>query len=268
MFHSQQQHERVFCIINSTGESELIRKWGTFALTSHNNIINQLQLRHPKFQQLKQSAAGVTDNQPACPSCHDSPESLDASHACEQAEVDAAIRSDLLQVHGAPPNTKQHGITWLCYENYNSISPTMSNNAKVEKHIKLHNDLDLDIVAGTEHHQNLWHKDNKHGFKQLFQRETKLECIAAHNIHENVGRILEGGTSLLLRMTPSPASWIKIIVAKIRRDLGDGHSCDSRALTVATLGSYQPTTHATTIRKNPIQSTSSIADISFKRSTT
>jgi hypothetical protein len=40
---------------------------------------------------------------------------------------------------------------------------------------------------------------NINGFNQLFKGgEAALQSVVAHNVHENIGRVQEGGTSLLL----------------------------------------------------------------------
>ncbi len=43
------------------------------------------------------------------------------------------------------------------------------------------------------------HKKNVNGFIQLFKGgEAVVQSVVAHNVHENVGRIQQGGTSMLL----------------------------------------------------------------------
>ena len=45
---------------------------------------------------------------------------------------------------------------------------------------------------------NYRHKDSKNGFSQMFRGgEEEIRLVAGHNVHENVGRSQEGGTSLL-----------------------------------------------------------------------
>ena len=48
-----------------------------------------------------------------------------------------------------------------------------------------------------EHRLNLHHRDNKNNFKQMFQREVACRAVAANNVHQNVGRVQEGGTEMV-----------------------------------------------------------------------
>ena len=58
--------------------------------------------------------------------------------------------------------------------------------------------MEADVVAYCEHRQNLRHKQNKNGFRQMFNGgETDIRAIAAHNTNENVGWVQEGGTAML-----------------------------------------------------------------------
>ena len=58
--------------------------------------------------------------------------------------------------------------------------------------------LEPDIVAFIEHKLNVRHKDNKNGFSQMFNGgEYKIRAVAANNVHANVGRVQQGGTSLM-----------------------------------------------------------------------
>ena len=43
------------------------------------------------------------------------------------------------------------------------------------------------------------HKENYNGFNQLFRGGgADIRSVVAHNFHKNVGRVKEGGTSMLL----------------------------------------------------------------------
>ena len=43
------------------------------------------------------------------------------------------------------------------------------------------------------------HKENYNGFSQLFRGgEADIRSVVAHNVHENVGTVQEGGTSMIL----------------------------------------------------------------------
>jgi hypothetical protein len=43
------------------------------------------------------------------------------------------------------------------------------------------------------------HKKNVNGFNQLFKGgKAAIQSVTAHNVHENVGRVQHGGTSMVL----------------------------------------------------------------------
>ena len=55
------------------------------------------------------------------------------------------------------------------------------------------------MAAYCEHQLNMHHKKNVNGFNQLFKGgEAAVQSVVAHNVHENIGRIQQGGTSMLL----------------------------------------------------------------------
>jgi hypothetical protein len=60
-------------------------------------------------------------------------------------------------------------------------------------------DLQADIVCYNEHCQNLRHKANRNGFRQMFNGgETELRAIASHNRNEDAGKFQEGGTAMMV----------------------------------------------------------------------
>ncbi len=64
---------------------------------------------------------------------------------------------------------------------------------------ELHNELEADIVAYNEHRLNMKHKSNYFGFSKLFGGgEADVRSIVAHNVHENIRRGQEGGTSMVM----------------------------------------------------------------------
>ncbi len=106
----------------------------------------------------------------------------------------------LLEVHGLPPWRKGNGVTRLIYENLNGLQSTMSKqNGKLEKAQQVIDDLQADIVCYNEHCQNLRHKANCNGFRQMFNSgETELQAIASHNRNEDAGKFQEGGTAMMV----------------------------------------------------------------------
>ena len=54
-------------------------------------------------------------------------------------------------------------------------------------------------MAYSEHKINCAHKDNVNGMGQMFNGgEAEIRTQTGHNVHENVGRMRQGGTSMLL----------------------------------------------------------------------
>ncbi len=87
----------------------------------------------------------------------------------------------------------------LVYENVNSLSNNLSDNKNVEKAKEIHDNLEVDIVGYNKHRLNMRHRRNLNGFNQLFKGgEAAIQSVVAHNIHEDINRVQEGGTCLLL----------------------------------------------------------------------
>ena len=120
------------------------------------------------------------------------------SQVLEEMEM-RGVSDEVLSVHGVAPGTKQEGVTRLIYENANGIDCRQLDGRKVTKARAVHNMLEADIVAYSEHRLNYRHSKNRIGFNQLFRGgETDICSIVAHNVHENVNRVQEGGTATLL----------------------------------------------------------------------
>jgi hypothetical protein len=110
-----------------------------------------------------------------------------------------AVSEEILQVHGKAPGPKQDGTFRILYENANGIDCRQMDGYKVRKAREIHDKLEVDLVAYNEHRINYQHRDNSLSFNQLFRGgEAELRSIVAHNSHENVRRVQEGGTSLML----------------------------------------------------------------------
>ena len=74
----------------------------------------------------------------------------------------------LVNVHGKAPSRKGNGITRVLYKNRNGLNNRLCGNEKLDKARQIYDDLEADIVAGNEHRLNLRHKNNKNGFRQMF----------------------------------------------------------------------------------------------------
>ena len=109
------------------------------------------------------------------------------------------ISDDLLNVHGIAPGPKPEGVTRLLYENPDGFNTRIGGNEKLEKAKEVIDELEADIVAYSEHQINSAHKENVNGMSQMFHGgEAEIRSIIGHNVHENVARRQQGGTSLLL----------------------------------------------------------------------
>ncbi len=94
--------------------------------------------------------------------------------------------------------SKAEGVIHLIYKNVNGINNRLSNNDKVEKVKEIIDNLEVDIVAYNEHRLNMQDWYNVNGFSQLFKGgEAAIHSVVAHNVHENFGKVQEGGTSLM-----------------------------------------------------------------------
>jgi hypothetical protein len=109
------------------------------------------------------------------------------------------VLEEVLWIHGFAPPKKVEGNVHLIYENVNGLNTCLSDNEKVERMKEIHDELEINITAYCKHKINFKHKWNVNGFNQLFKGgEAPIQSIVAHNVHENVGRIQQGGTILLL----------------------------------------------------------------------
>jgi hypothetical protein len=109
------------------------------------------------------------------------------------------VSDEVLHVHGFTPPAKAEGTVRLRYENLNGLSTRMAGNEKLERMREFHDELETDLAAYCEHKINYQNKKNCNGFNLLFKGgEAEIHSIVAHNVHENVGKIQQGGTSLIL----------------------------------------------------------------------
>jgi hypothetical protein len=78
------------------------------------------------------------------------------------------------------------------------ISNRLSDNGKLGKAKEIHDKLEVYIAAYNEHRQNLCHHLNVNSFNKIVKGgEMAIQLVMAHNTHENIGHVQEGGTSLL-----------------------------------------------------------------------
>ena len=109
------------------------------------------------------------------------------------------VTDEVFKVHGIAPRKKIEGVTRVIYEKPNGFNSQINCNEKLENSEEIIDELEADVVAYSEHRLNCKHKDNRNGFSPMFRgREADIRSTAAHNVHANLVRIQEGGTSMLL----------------------------------------------------------------------
>jgi hypothetical protein len=184
----------------------MVRQRGQMNITRHSSVLEALLFHASKFDM---SRRYDTDN--THPSW-----SIDETGTLNVSNLDMCKENDILQhetrelniipvpdevlhVHGFASPTKAEGTICVIYENLNSLNTCMKDNDKVERMRELHDELETDIAAYCKHKINYKHKKNVNGFNQLFKGgEAAIHSIVAHNVHENVGKIQQGGTSLVM----------------------------------------------------------------------
>ena len=119
------------------------------------------------------------------------------TRAAEQGAVKEAVDEGLLQPHRIPPNSKQHRIFRILCKNPNGLNNQITGNQKLGKAINIKDQLDADGLLFCKHRLNPHHKDNRNNFKQMFQRKVDCQAVAANNVHQNIGRVLQGGTGMV-----------------------------------------------------------------------
>ena len=187
--------------------------YGSMATTSHASVLNALTERSNRIRRYK---GNLTTSDKLLTSWAidetgtvnttffmDSRENSEQYTIIEQQErirvKEAGDPNEVLKIHGTSPGSKGEGITRLIYENVNGLNNRMSNNGKLDCARELINKLEVDIVAYNEHRLNMAHKLNINGFNQLFKGgEAEVRSVVSHNVHKNIGRVQEGGTSVMM----------------------------------------------------------------------
>ena len=87
----------------------------------------------------------------------------------------------------------------MIYEKPNVFNSRINRNKKLENAREIIDELEVDVLAYSEHILNCKHRDNRNGFLQAFRVvEEDILSIAAHNVQGIIGRVQEGGTIMLL----------------------------------------------------------------------
>ena len=67
-------------------------------------------------------------------------------------------------MHGISPGKKGESFTRVIYENPNGFNSRISRNENLEKAKNIIDDLEVDVVAYSEHRLNCNNNDNRNGF--------------------------------------------------------------------------------------------------------
>jgi hypothetical protein len=212
MFRRSIENQRVINLIDECGHQSHDIQEGRMNVTSHESVLAALENRANRYSN-RGSTRGADYNLVSW--ALDETGTINASLLCNNGEnnkrialaeqqeririTDLGVPEEVLQVHGITPGSKPDEVIRLIYENVNGINNRLCNNEKVEKAKEIIDDLEADIVAYNEHRLNMQDKQNVNGFSQLFRGgEATISAVVAHNVHENFGKVQEGGTSLMV----------------------------------------------------------------------
>ena len=211
IYRAQKETTRQIRLVDEWGNREFVRQRGKMNITKHTRVLSALERRAHRYRNKGRSkqdsddilydaaidetgtVGTVTLTDSDCES-----ESSEEEMSVQQF-LESGICEDLLKIHGVAPGRKAEGVIRVGMENMNGMPNHINGNEKLEKSKEIADELELDILAMTEHKGNLAHKDNRNGFRQMYQGgEAEVRTQVAHNVHENVARTQEGGCGLIL----------------------------------------------------------------------
>lgn len=202
---------RVIKLVDQWGNTNYVNQTGRMNITRHERVLSALEMRAMRYrnkgtvidkddqlysQALDEtgtvSTAGLTDSDTESISSYEERRNINIQEQLEVMEI-RGVADEVLQVHGVAPGKKPEGVTRMVMENPNGLNTTFRDNEKLEKAKEIFDELEVDIVAFSEHRINCKHKSNRNSLKQLFQGgEAELRTVVGHNVHENVSRTQEG----------------------------------------------------------------------------
>ena len=211
LHRAERESVRQIMLIDVWGNQEYVRQRGRMGITKHARVLSALEKRAMRYRnrnvndvdpddRLYKEAIDETGTVETTALTDSDNESLSSTEELSpQQFIKSNICEDLLKIHGVAPGKKPDGVTRFIMENVNGMPNHINGNEKLEKSKDIVDELEADVFAATEHKSNLAHKDNRNGFRQMFQGgEAEVRTQMAHNVHENVARTQEGGCGLLL----------------------------------------------------------------------
>jgi hypothetical protein len=207
MFRKSNEFKRIIHIVGVDGNCSRIKVWGQMNITNHRAVLQALLFCSQRFSMAtisdKEDGSGQSWSLDKTGTINTSGLTFYGENDAEQQEIretlNIPVPDEVLQVHGYAPLTKAEGTVRLIYENVNRINNRMCNTEKLEKKREIHNELEVDIAAYRKHQLNMKNKNNCNGFNQLFKGgEEVVHSVVTHNVHENFGKVQQGGTSLIM----------------------------------------------------------------------
>ncbi len=182
-----------------------VRSRGQFNITGHDTVLQILTNRAKKYHQVdvnRSEDPGHSWSLDKTGTLKISRLHMSSEYEIKQQEISeinmVEVPEEVLKVHGHAPPTKADGTVRLIYKNVSGFCNRHSGNKKVERAREIHNELEADIAVYCEHQLNMCHKKNCNGFNQSFKGgEAEVRSIVAHNVHEKISRVQQGGMSLL-----------------------------------------------------------------------
>jgi hypothetical protein len=207
-FRRSNQTKQVIRLVDINGDTRTVRRRGRMNITNHSSVLDALSARASRFHR---SRRDDTDNARLLWSINETGtlnvSTLDMCNKNETLQQETRelnaipVPDKVLHIHSFAPPKKAEGTVKLIYENLDGLNTCMKDNEKVERMRELHDKLETDVAAycECEHKINYKHKKNVKGFDQLFKGgDAGIHSIVAHNVHENIGKIQQGDTGLIM----------------------------------------------------------------------
>jgi len=200
MFKKKEESSRTLEMISRDGRKYCSEQTGHLNITRHDTILQLLERRAERLRNgNKDELTNERHNWLVDETGTIDTSLIDLREAEQQEKLDmTGVSDEILRVHGVMPGRKPDGVIRLMYENVNSLPNRFRGNRKLDKMKDLIHEWGADIVGMVEHRQNLKHKQNGNGWSKLFRwGDEDVRSVVAHNVHENISPVQEGGVGLI-----------------------------------------------------------------------